>query len=92
MANAIPPDMLLHMDWDAEDKLAAWTFYTERFKQYFMIANTPAEDKVTHIFSLGRRRHLRWTTLKDQLSDADQKDPEKVFTAFANIFEKSSSH
>ena len=56
MAIHIPPDMIPRMDWNAEDKQAAWAFYRERLEKYFMIAGTP------------------------------------VFKAFANSFEKSSSH
>ena len=45
----IPPDMIPRMDWNAEDKQAAWAFYRERLEQYFLIAGTPNEAKVTHI-------------------------------------------
>ena len=41
MVTGISSDMLPHMDWNAEDKLAAWTFYQERLEQYFMIMHTP---------------------------------------------------
>ena len=58
-----------------------------------MIAHTPKPDKVTHIlFFDSKEASERWTTLKDQLSEKDQKDPDKVFTAFANSFEKSAFH
>ena len=33
MAIHIPPDMIPRMDWNAEDKLAAWAFYRERLEQ-----------------------------------------------------------
>ena len=59
MATAIPLDMLLHMDWNAEDKLAVWTFYTERLKQYFMIAHKPRKTRSHISCSLVARRHLR---------------------------------
>ena len=49
MAIHIPPDMIPRMDWNAEDKQAAWAFYRERLEQYFMIAGTPKEARVTHI-------------------------------------------
>ena len=49
MAIHIPPDMIPRMDWNAEDKQAAWAFYRERLEQYFVIAGTPREAKVTHI-------------------------------------------
>ena len=52
MAIHIPPDMIPRMDWNAEDKQAAWAFYRERLEQYFMIAGTPREAKVTHGYSL----------------------------------------
>ena len=41
------------MDWNAEDKQAAWAFYRERLEQYFVIAGTPNEAKVTHILFYG---------------------------------------
>ena len=41
MAIHIPPDMIPRMDWNAEDKQAAWAFYRERLEQYFVIAGTP---------------------------------------------------
>ena len=37
----IPADMIPRMDWNAEDKQAAWAFYKERWEQYFIIAGTP---------------------------------------------------
>ena len=43
MAIHIPPDMIPRMDWNAEDKQAAWAFYRERREQYFVIAGTPKE-------------------------------------------------
>ena len=49
----IPPDMIPRMDWNAEDKQAAWAFYRERLEQYFIIAGTPNEAKVTHILFYG---------------------------------------
>ena len=56
MAIHIPPDMIPRMDWNVEDKQAAWAFYRERLEQYFMIAGTPREAKVTHISSMVARR------------------------------------
>ena len=68
MAIHIPPDMIPRMDWNAEDKQAAWAFYTERLEQYFMIAGTPREAKVTHIlFYGGKEASEQWTALKDQM-------------------------
>ena len=48
---------------------------------------------MTHIlFFGGKEASQRWTTLKDQLSEENQKDADEVFKAFANSFEKRSSH
>ena len=92
MAIHIPPDMIPRMDWNAEDKQAAWAFYRERLEQYFMIAGTPREAKVTHIlFYGGKEASERWTALKDQV-EGNKDDTDTVFKAFANSFEKSSSH
>ena len=92
MAIHIPPDMIPRMDWNAEDKQAAWAFYKERLEQYFMIAGTPNGAKVTHIlFYGGKEASERWTALKDQV-EGDKDDADTVFKAFANSFEKSSSH
>ena len=92
MAIHIPPDMIPRMDWNAEDKQAAWAFYRERLEQYFMIAGTPKEAKVTHIlFYGGKEASERWTALKDQV-EGNKDDTDTVFKAFANSFEKSSSH
>ena len=55
MAIHIPPDMIPRMNWNAEDKQAAWAFYRERLEQYFMIAGTPKEAWVTHILFYGFR-------------------------------------
>ena len=76
MAIHIPPDMIPRMDLNAEDKQAAWAFYRERLEQYFVIAGTPKEAKVTHIlFYGGKEASERWTALKDQVEgnkdDAD---------------------
>ena len=93
MAANIPTDMLPHMDWNAEDKLAAWTFYKERLEQYFIIPHTAKQDNVTHIVCfVGKEASERWIALKDQLSEENQKDADEVFKAFASSFEKSSSH
>ena len=88
----IPPDMIPRMDWNAEDKQAAWAFYRERLEQYFVIASTPKGAQVTHIlFYGGKEASERWTALKDQVQgNIDEADT--VFKAFANSFEKSSSH
>ena len=92
MAIHIPPDMIPRMDWNAEDKQAAWAFYRERLEQYFVIAGTPREAKVTHIlFYGGKEASECWTALKDKV-EGNKDDPETVFKAFANSFEKSSSH
>ena len=92
MAIHIPPDMIPRMDWNAEDKQAAWAFYRERLEQYFVIAGTPKEAGVTHIlFYGGKEASERSTALKDQVQgNIDEADT--VFKAFANSFEKSSSH
>ena len=88
MAIHIPPDMIPQMDWNAEDKQAAWAFYRERLEQYFVIAGTPHEAKVTHIlFYGGKEASEEWTALKDQIK-GDKDDPETMFKAFANSFEK----
>ena len=94
MAAHIPSDMLYRMDWNAEDKLAAWTFFRERVEQYFVIASTPPQAaKVTHIlFYCGKEASERWTALNDQLPEDNKTDAETVFKAFTNSFEKISSH
>ena len=92
MAIHIPPDMIPRMDWNAEDKQAAWAFYRERLEQYFMIAGTPREAQVTHIlFYGGKEASEQWTALKDQV-EGNKDEADTVFKAFANSFEKSSSH
>ena len=89
----IPADMIPRMDWNAEDKQAAWVFYKERLEQYFIITGTPHDAKVTHIlFYGGKEASERWTALKDQVDQNKLDDPDTVFKAFANSFEKSSSH
>ena len=90
---SLPPEMLPHMNWQAENKLANWNFFTQRLKQYFTIAHTPKEDQVTHIlFFGGQEASERWETLKDQLDEDDQVLADPVFECFANSFKKSSSH
>ena len=92
MAIHIPPDMIPRMDWNAEDKQAAGAFYRERLEQYFVIAGTPREVRVTHIlFYGGKEASERWTALKDQV-EGNKDEADTVFKAFANSFEKSSSH
>ena len=92
MAIHIPPDMIPRMDWNAEDKQAAWAFYRERLEQYFVIAGTPKKAQVTHIlFYGGKEASERWTALKDQV-EGNIDEADTVFKAFANSFEKSSSH
>ena len=92
MAIHIPPDMIPRMDWNAEDKQAAWPFYRERLEQYFVIAGTPKEARVTHIlFYGGKEASERWTALKDQV-EGNKDEADTVFKAFANSFEKISSH
>ena len=87
--------MIRRMDWNAEDKQAAWAFYREMLEQYFVIAgNPPPQDaKVTHIlFYGGKEASERWTALKDQVNQAKLDDADTVFKAFANSFKKSYSH
>ena len=49
--------------------------------------------KVTHILFYGSKEASeRWTALKDQVDQTKLQDAETVFTAFANSFEKNSSH
>ena len=92
MAIHIPPDMIPRMDWNAEDKQAAWAFDRERLEQYFVIAGTPREAKVTHIlFYGGKEASEQWTALKDQV-EGNKDEADTVFKAFANSFERSSSH
>ena len=56
----IPADMIPRMDWNAEDKQAAWVFYRERLEQYFVIAGTPRRQQRSHIScSTVAKRHLR---------------------------------
>ena len=53
----------------------------------------PHDAKVTHIlFYGGKEASERWTTLKEQVNQNKLDDSETVFKAFANSFEKSSSH
>ena len=57
-----------------------------------MIAGTPHEAMVTQIlFYGGKEASEQCTALKDQV-EGNKDDPETVFKAFANSFEKSSSH
>ena len=79
MAAHIPSDMLPRLDWNAEDKLTAWIFFRERLEQYFMIASTPEEAKVTHILFYGSKETSeRWTALKDQVDQTKLKDVDTV--------------
>ena len=81
------------MDWNAEEKQAAWAFYRERLEQYFVIAGTPQAAKVTHIlFYGGKEASERWTDFKVQVDQAKLDDAVTVYKAFANSFKKSSSH
>ena len=89
----IPPEMLPRMDWHAEDKSAAWDHFTTRLKLYYTVAHTPKEAQVdTILFFAGTEATDRWKTLREQMSAEDQASPDKVFKAFANSFEKSSSY
>ena len=93
MAAHIPADILPRMDWNAEEKLTAWTFFIGRLEQSFVIANNPQAAKVTHIlFYGGKEASESWTALKDQVPEDKKMDAETVFKAFANSFKKSSSH
>ena len=68
MVAHIPSHMIPRMDWNAEDKLAAWSFFRKRLEQYYMIVGTPEAAKVTHILSYsGKEASERWTALKDQV-------------------------
>ena len=89
----IPPEMLPRMDWHTEDKSAAWEHFTTRLKLYYTVAHTPKEAQVnTILFFAGTEATDRWKTLKEQMSAEDQASSDKVFEAFANSFEKSSSY
>ena len=89
----IPQEMLPRMDWHAEDKSAAWEHFTTRLRLYYTVAHTPKEAQVdTILFFAGTEATDRWKTLKEQMSAEDQTSSDKVFEAFANSFEKSSSY
>ena len=89
----IPPDMLPRMDWHAEDKSAAWEHFTTRMRLYYTVTHTPKEVQVdTILFFVGTEATDRWKTLKEQMSAEDQALSDKVFEAFTNSFEKSSSY
>ena len=93
MAIHIPPDMIPRMDWNAEDKQAAWAFYRERLEQYFVIAGTPREARVTHIlFYGGKEASEAMDSLEGPGEGGKKMKQDTVFKAFANSFEKSSSH
>ena len=60
---------------------------------YYTVAHTPKEAQVnTILFFAGTEATDRWKTLKEQLSTEDCQSSDKVFEAFANSFEKSSSY
>ena len=62
-------------------------------KLYYTVAHTPKEAQVdTILFFVGTEATDRWKTLREQMSAEDQASPDKVFEAFANSFEKSSSY
>ena len=89
MAIHIPPDMIPRMDWNAEDKQAAWAFYREWLEQYFIIAGTPNEAKVTHIlFCGGKEASEQWTALKDQV-EGNKDDSDTLFKAFSNSLKRA---
>ena len=89
----IPQEMLPRMDWHAEDKSAAWEHFTTRLRLYYTVAHTPKEAQVdTILFFVGTEATDRWKTLKEQMSAEDQTSSNKVFEAFANSFENSSSY
>ena len=88
----ISQDMLPRMEWHAEDKSAAWEHFTRRMKLYYTVAHTKEAKVDTILFFGGTEATDRWKTLKEQMSDEDCKSSDKVFTAFANSFEKSSSY
>ena len=89
----IPQEMLPRMDWHAEDKAAAWEFFTRQMKLYCTVAHTVDEAKVdTILFFAGQEASDRWETLKEQMSAEDQVKSEEVFKVFDNSFKKSSSH
>ena len=56
MAAHIPADMPPRMDWNAEDKQVAWTFFRERLELYFVIASIPQAAQVTHILFYGGKK------------------------------------
>ena len=89
----IQQEMLPRMDWHAEEKAAAWEYFTTWMKLYYTVAHTAEEAKVnTILFFGGQEASDRWVTLKDQLSAEDQVKSQEVFNVFANSFKKSSSH
>ena len=88
----IPQDMLLRMEWHAEDKSVAWEHFTTRMQLYYTVAHTKEEAKVDTIENSSLEATDRWKTLKEQMSAEDCKSSDKVFTALANSFEKSSSY
>ena len=52
----IPSDMIPRMDWNTEDKQAAWAFYRRGWSSISSLLAPPHEAKVTHILFYGARR------------------------------------
>ena len=61
-----------------------------RLEQYFIIAGTLHDTKVTHIlFYGGKEASEQWTALKDQVDQNKLNDPNTVFKAFANSLRRA---
>ena len=78
------------MDWQSEDKVTTFTTFRTRMKMYLTVTKVAQDLQWNHIVLLmGEEGLRRWEMFN--MSEADRKDPEKVWKAFEDSLEKTHS-
>ena len=86
----IPQSLVPSMDWDAEDKLAAFKRYRTRMTMYLQAKQVTACNQYNYIvLMMGDEGQTRWDTIN--LEENELKNPESVWTALEGTFEASYS-
>ncbi len=86
----LPSHITPQMDWDSEDKAHAFADFKERMQMYLNCREIADDRQYNYIvLYLGEEGMKRWKTMS--LSDADQKEPKKVWEAFEKTLETSQS-
>ena len=90
MSTSFPSRAIPEMNWNAEDKIQAFTTFKKRMEMYLTVTKVDPEIQWNHIVLLmGEEGLRRWEVI--DMSEVERKDPKKVWSAFEKSLEKTQS-